>query len=214
MLGDSSALLVGEDVIAIGHALGLSGAPTVSKGVVSALERSLNTNQDATIVDLIQTDASVNPGNSGGPLVNTRAEVIGINTVIIWAGQSIGFAINVDDAKVVARQLIDQGFVRRGYLGVTPAGLTPALAALLGIDTDVEGVLLRQVMPGTAAESAGLLQGDIILMMGGQTLRNTGELSKLLISRQPGDTVDFVVLRDGEEVTGQVTLRARPDNQE
>ena len=107
-LGDSSTLMVGEDVIAIGHAMGLPGAPTVSKGVVSALERAVDTTHNTTIIDLIQTDASINPGNSGGPLVNTRAEVIGINTVVVSVGQGIGFAININDAKEVARQIIDQ----------------------------------------------------------------------------------------------------------
>ena len=135
-LGDSSTLQVGEDVIAIGHAMGLPGAPTVSKGVVSALERSVDTTHNTTIIDLIQTDASINPGNSGGPLVNTSAEVIGINTVVVSVGQGIGFAININDAQEVARQIIDQGFVRRGYLGVLPAAITPQLAAYLGIDSE------------------------------------------------------------------------------
>ncbi len=210
-LGKSSELLVGEDVIAIGHALGLSGAPTVSKGVVSALGRSIDTDRNVTVIGLIQTDASINPGNSGGPLVNNRAEVVGISTAMFRAGQGIGFAINIDDAKVVARQLIDQGFVTRGYLGVLIARLTPALAVRMGLDADTEGVVLRAVLPGAPADDAGLLQGDIIRMMGGQTLRNTGELSKFLIAHRPGDTVDFLVIRDGEEVTGQLTLGSRPE---
>ena len=212
VLGDSSELLVGEDVIAIGHALDLSGAPTVSKGVVSALARSLDTVGNVTMIDLIQTDASINPGNSGGPLVNNKAEVIGVNTAIFRGGQGIGFAINIDDAKVVARQLIDQGYVTRGYLGVLPAGLTPALVVWLGFDPDIEGILLREVLEGTPAHDAGLRQGDVIQMIGSHTLRNTGELSKFLISHQPGTTVDFVVIRDGEEITGQITLGARPEN--
>ena len=210
-LGKSSELLVGEDVIAIGHALGLSGAPTVSKGVVSALGRSIDTDRNVTVIGLIQTDASINPGNSGGPLVNNRAEVVGISTAMFRAGQGIGFAINIDDAKVVARQLIDQGFVTRGYLGVLIARLTPALAVRMGLDADTEGVVLRAVLPGAPADDAGLLQGDIIRMMEGQTLRNTGELSKFLIAHRPGETVDFLVIRDGEEVTGQLTLGSRPD---
>ena len=209
-LGDSSTLQVGEDVIAIGHAMGLPGAPTVSKGVVSALERAVDTTHNTTIIDLIQTDASINPGNSGGPLVNTRAEVIGINTVVVSVGQGIGFAININDAKEVARQIIDQGFVRRGYLGVLPAAMTPQLAAQLGIDPEVEGIILRQVLPGSAADDAGLEAGDIILSMDGQTLRNIGELSKFLISHQPGDTMNMTLLRDGEELIASITLGERP----
>ena len=208
-LGDSSTLLVGEDVIAIGHAMGIPGAPTVSKGVVSALERSVDTTHNTTIIDLIQTDASINPGNSGGPLVNSRAEVIGINTVVVSVGQGIGFAINVNDAKEVARQIIDQGFVRRGYLGVLPAAVTPQVAAYIGIDPEVEGILLRQVLPGSAADDAGLVAGDIILSMDDQPLRNTGELSKFLISHQPGDIVNVTLLREGEELIASITLGER-----
>ena len=209
-LGDSSTLEVGEDVIAIGHAMGLRGAPTVSKGVVSALERAVDTTRNTTIVDLIQTDASINPGNSGGPLVNTRAEVIGINTVVVSVGQGIGFAININDAQEVARQIIDQGFVRRGYLGVLPAAVTPQVAAYLGIDPEIEGILLRQVIPNDAADDAGLEAGDIILSMDGQLLRNTGELSKFLISHQPGDVVNVTLLREGEELIASITLGERP----
>ena len=208
-LGDSSTLMVGEDVIAIGHAMGLPGAPTVSKGVVSALERSIDTTHNTTIVDLIQTDASINPGNSGGPLVNSRAEVIGINTIVVSVGQGIGFAININDAKEVARQIIDQGFVRRGYLGVLPAAITPQVAAYLGIDSDIEGIFLRQVLPGSVADDAGLKPGDIILSMDDQTLRNTGELSKFLISHQPGDTMNVTLLRDGDELIASITLGER-----
>ena len=208
-LGDSSTLMVGEDVIAIGHAMGLPGAPTVSKGVVSALERSIDTTHNTTIVDLIQTDASINPGNSGGPLVNSRAEVIGINTIVVSVGQGIGFAININDAKEIARQIIDQGFVRRGYLGVLPAAITPQVAAYLGIDSDIEGIFLRQVLPGSVSDDAGLKPGDIILSMDDQPLRNTGELSKFLISHQPGDTMNVTLLRDGDELIASITLGER-----
>ena len=210
-LGDSATLEVGEDVIAIGHAMGLRGAPTVSKGVVSALERAVDTTHNTTIVDLIQTDASINPGNSGGPLVNSRAEVIGINTVVVSAGQGIGFAININDAKEIARQIIDQGFVRRGYLGILPLAVNPLVAAQLGIDPDIEGILLRQVIPGSAADDAGLRDGDIILSMDDQPLRNNGELSKLLISHQPGDVVNVTLFRDGEDLIASVTLGERPE---
>ncbi len=209
-LGDSSTLEVGEDVIAIGHAMGLRGAPTVSKGVVSALGRSVDTTHNTTIVDLIQTDASINPGNSGGPLVNTRAEVIGINTVVVSVGQGIGFAININDAKEVARQIVDQGFVRRGYLGVLPLALNPLVAAQLGLDPEIEGIMLRHVVPDSPADDAGLRNGDIIISMGDQPLRNTGELGKFLISHQPGDIVNVTALRDDKELIASITLGERP----
>ena len=210
-LGKSSELLVGEDVVAIGYALGFEGAPTVSKGVVSALGRTIDTDQHITMTDLIQTDASVNPGNSGGPLVNSMGEVIGINTAIIRGAQGIGFAISIDDATLVAQQLVDQGFVRRGYMGVIPDTLNSVLAIRLGLDPDAKGVLLRQVVPNTPAADAGLQPGDVIIEMGGKTLRNTADLSKVLMSYQSGDTLEIVVLRNGQEVTATLTLGERPD---
>ena len=208
-LGRSSELQVGEDVIAIGHALGLDGGPTVSKGVVSALGRSLSTDQQSTIVDLIQTDASINPGNSGGPLVNAKGEVIGINTAIIQGSQGIGFAINIDDAKVVAAQLMERGYVQRGFLGLTPFNLTPGLAERFEIAVD-EGVIVVRVMPGLAAAEAGLMEEDVIVQLGDEQIRNTGELSKFLITHLPGETVDLVYLRGAEEVRTQITLGERP----
>ena len=131
-LGSSSDLQVGEDVIAIGHALGLEGGPTVSKGVVSALGRSIGLDPVTTIVGLVQTDAAINPGNSGGALVNTRAQVVGINTAIIPGSQGIGFAINIDDAKVVVAQLLATGTVERGFLGINMFSMNPGLANVLG----------------------------------------------------------------------------------
>ena len=211
MLGDSSALEVGEDVIAIGHALGLPGGPTVSKGVVSALGRSIESDplERIVIVDLIQTDASINPGNSGGPLVNASAEVVGINTAIIPQSQGIGFAININDAAGVAAQLIEQGFVRRGVLGIRPDNVTPPIAAQLELPV-TEGVWIEVVFEGTAAEAAGLLPGDIIVQLGETPIANSGELAKFLIDHPPGETVTVVYFRGSERVTGEVTLGERP----
>ena len=211
-LGESADLLAGEDVIAIGHLMGMSGAPSVSKGVVSATGRHISSDSNFTIVDLIQTDASINLGNSGGPLVNSRAEVVGVNTAIVRGAQGVGFAVNIDDAKVVAEQLIANGFVRRGYIGVLPSTLTPLAAAQMGLDTDLEGVLLQRVLPDTPASSAGLRRLDIILAMDGNSLTNTGELSKFLMTRAPGESVETDILRDGAEMTLEITLGTRPDN--
>ncbi len=207
-LGDSSVLQVGEDVIAIGYAMGLQGDPTVSKGVVSALGRSIDTDV-TTIVDLIQTDASINPGNSGGPLVNTSGEVIGINTAIIQSGQGIGFAININDAKAVAAQLVENGFVRRGYMGVGPATVTPAIARQFDLAV-TQGILIVRVTPRTPAFQAGLRPGDVIVEMGGQPINNTGELSKFLMAHAPGETVDVVYYRGSTRVTTRLTLGERP----
>ncbi|MDP6665274.1 MAG: trypsin-like serine protease [SAR202 cluster bacterium] len=210
-LGVSAELEVGEDTIAIGHALGLLGGPTVSKGVVSALGRTINTDAQTTMVDLIQTDASINPGNSGGPLANDRAEVIGINTAIIQEGRGIGFAINIDDAKVVASQLMERGYVSRGFLGIRPVNLSPSIANQLGLDVKTEGVFIAFVIEDTAADLAGLLTEDVILELGDEAIRNTGELSKFLIAHPPSETVDILIIRQGQEISGQITLGMRPE---
>ena len=209
-LGVSSELEVGEDVIAIGHALGLPGGPSVSKGVVSALGRSIDSDQQSTIVDLIQTDASINPGNSGGALVNSRAQVIGINTAIIQGTQGIGVAINIDDAKVVTAQLIEKGYVERGFLGISPFNLTPGLAEQFGFAV-TEGVIVGRVIAGTAAEDARLQVEDVIVKLGDLPIRNTGELSKFLIAHLPGETVDIVYYRGDTKISGSITLGDRPN---
>ena len=208
-LGNSSELEVGETVIAIGHALGLPGGPTVSKGVVSALGRSLDSDQRTTIVDLIQADASINPGNSGGALANTRAEIIGINTAIIPTGRGIGFAINIDDAKVVARHLVERGYVERGFLGILTENLTPGRASPLNLPI-AEGVLVGRVIPATPADRVGLREGDVIVQMGDAPIANGGELAKFLIAHPPGEKVPLVYYRGRTKISTQMTLGERP----
>ncbi len=211
-LGDSSTLLVGQDVIAIGHALGLRGAPTVSKGVVSALGRAIGAESGVTLVDLIQTDASINMGNSGGPLVSAQAEVVGINTSILRLGYGIGFAVNINDARIVAGQLVESGTVRRGYMGVLFSDLTPAYITQLGLDRNAEGVLLTNVVPGSPSWDAGLRPGDVILTANGERMPTTGELLKFLMLHPPGESMEVLALRDGEPFTTSFTLGERPAN--
>ena len=191
VLGLSSGLEVGQEVIAIGHALGLPGGPTVSKGVVSALDRSIQVDAQTTMVDLIQTDAAINPGNSGGPLLTNRAEVIGMNTAGFLGSQGISFAINIDDAKIVIAQLMERGYIDRGFLGISPANLPPALGNQLDVPV-IEGLLVVRVVPDSPAAKAGLQEEDVIVELGGEPIRNTGELSKFLIAHPPGDTVTVV----------------------
>jgi S1-C subfamily serine protease len=209
VLGSSSELQVGEEVVAIGHALGLGGGPTVTQGVISALSRSIDSDPQTIITDLIQTDAAINPGNSGGPLVNSRGEVIGINTAIISGSQGIGFAININDARVVAAQLIEQGFVSRGFLGIAPVNLSPSLANLVGVPV-TEGVLIAQVAPDSPADEAGLREEDVIVEMNGQPIRNTGELSQFLLEHPPSEAVSVRFFRAGQEQTTEVVLGERP----
>ena len=210
MLGRSSKLQVGEDVIAIGHALGLPGGPTVSKGVVSALGRSIQVDAQTTMVDLIQTDAAINPGNSGGPLVNAKGEVIGINTAGFLGSQAIGFAINIDDAKIVVAQLIKEGRVDRGFLGISPANLSPGIANRVGAPV-TEGIVIVQVVPGSAAADAGLMERDVIVKLDDEPIPNTGALSKFLIAHPPGDTVTVEFYRGQEKRTTQITFGERPE---
>jgi S1-C subfamily serine protease len=214
ILGVASELEVGEDVIAIGHALGLRGGPTVSKGVVSAVGRSLATGPQTTIVDLIQTDASINPGNSGGPLVNSSGEVVGINTAILLESQGIGFAINIDDARAVAEQLMRRGYVERGFMGFSPIDLTSAIVSQIGLElpADVmEGILIDTVTRSYPAHEAGLTRGDVIVEMGGQPIVNTGQLSKFLINHLPGETVDVTFYRGLNRMVTAVTLVEQPE---
>ena len=208
--GRTESLQVGQDVIAIGHALALPGGPTVSKGVVSALGRSVEAGLQDTFVDLIQTDASINPGNSGGPLVNDRGEVVGVNTASFSGGQGINFAINIDDAMVVSRQLIEQGFVERGYLGIAPLNLTPVIASQIGVPVQ-EGIIVAHVAEGSDAQSAGLRGGDVIVAMDNQPIRNTGDLSKFLLDHPPGQRISVRLFRGAAELETEATLGDTPN---
>ena len=207
--GSSAELQVGEDVIAIGHALALAGGPTVSKGVISALGRSIDGGLQETFVDLIQTDASINPGNSGGPLVNDRGEVIGVNTAALGGGEGIGFAINIDDAMAVSLQLIDKGYVERGFLGISPVNLTPAIAMQIGVPV-YEGIFVARVVEDSGAFAAGLQGEDVIVAMGGQEIRNTGDLSKFLLENLPGERVSIRGYRGNEQIETEAVLGERP----
>ena len=208
--GSTESLQVGQDVIAIGHALALRGGPTVSKGVVSALGRSVEAGLQDTFVDLIQTDASINPGNSGGPLVNDHGEVVGVNTASFSGGQGINFAINIDDAMVVSRQLIEQGFVERGYLGIAPLNLTPVIASQIGVPVQ-EGIIVARVVEGSDAQSAGLRGGDVIVAIDNQPIRNTGDLSKFLLDHPPGQRISVRLFRGAAELETEATLGDAPN---
>lgn len=209
VLGNSADLLVGQGVIAIGHALGLPGGPTVSKGVVSALGRSIAVDAQTTMVDLIQTDASINPGNSGGPLSNNKGEVIGINTAVIPGSQGIGFAINIDDAQFAVDQLKARGYVDRGFLGISPINLSPALAGRVGVPVE-NGIVIVRMAEGMPADLAGLLPEDVIVEMGEESISNTGEMSKFLVQHPPGETITVVYYRRDEKRTTELTLAERP----
>lgn len=195
-LGDSDALEVGDFVVAIGNPFGFSN--TVTSGIVSALGRS-GLNRDA-YEDFIQTDAPINPGNSGGALITLRGELIGINSAIIsnsGGNLGIGFAIPINMARSIMEQIIEFGEVRRGLLGVNIYTLTPALAEAYGLETE-HGALVAQVMPGSAAEKAGIEAGDVIVELDDSAVASAGELRNTIGLKRIGDEVRVKVIRDGK----------------
>ena len=214
-LGDSSTLQPGEPVTAIGSPLG-DFKGTVTVGVVSALDRRLDTGQGYMMENLIQTDAAINPGNSGGPLINALGQVIGINTAIVgrstYAGtvaEGLGFAIPSNTVKAVAQQLIEKGYVERPYLGIEYATITPRLASAYDLPAD-QGVYVQRVASGSPAAAAGLREGDIITAINDQTIDEDNPLTNVLWRFHVGDEVRLTVLRQGEELSVDVTLTQHP----
>lgn len=202
-LGDSDALKVGEWVVAIGSPFGLEH--TVTAGIVSAKGRVIGS---GPYDDFIQTDASINPGNSGGPLINMKGNVIGINTAIIASGQGIGFAVPVNMAKDVIKQLKEQGEVTRGWLGVGIQDINDEMADYYGIK-DKEGVLVSKVFPGDPADEAGIKTKDIITEVNGQKIKSSHELTRIIADFHVGEKVKIKVLRDGKEKTFTVKIAKR-----
>ena len=206
-LGSSHDLMIGETVIAIGNPFGLSH--TVTTGVVSALNRSLNTGE-RTYYDFIQTDASINPGNSGGPLLNIKGELIGINTAIYGKARGIGFAIPVSRAKRIVQDLINYGAVETPWVGLVVQTLTPELAAHFLLQEGQGGVLVRGVEPGSPAARAGIRRGEVILSLDGQRLRTAEEYLQRERERSSGDRLQLQVLRGNREKTLQIETSRFP----
>lgn len=208
--GDSDDLHVGEWVLAVGNPFGqLAGSVTV--GVVSALGR-----HDLQIMgntpayqNFIQTDASINFGNSGGPLVNLHGEVVGMNSAINPAGQGIGFAIPINLASKVAEELIENGKVVRGFLGIVPQPITADIAESFEVEEGV-GVLIGQVLEDTPAADAGLKRGDIILTLNGKSVSDVSEFRMRVADQHVGESIRLEILRDGRERDITVTLSERP----
>ncbi|HVZ83040.1 MAG TPA: trypsin-like peptidase domain-containing protein [Terracidiphilus sp.] len=220
-LANSADLAVGQEVYAIGNPFGLNG--TMTRGIISSI-RSIKTEDGAPIEDAIQTDAAINPGNSGGPLLNSHGEVIGINTMIASNGaeqsSGIGFAIPINTAKAVLADIMRYGRVRRPSLGIVSFAIGPDLAEQMGLAADY-GVLIERVLPGGAAERAGLhggneqaylgnmpimLGGDLIVGIDGQQVTNTQDISRIMDRHQAGDTISITVLRGRRQMTFKLTL--------
>jgi S1-C subfamily serine protease len=195
-LGDSRRLKRGQLVIAIGNPLGFES--TVTAGVVSALGRSLRASTGRLIDDLIQTDTALNPGNSGGPLVSSHGEVVGINTAIISGAQGICFAVAANTAKFVLGELVRHGRVRRGYIGISAAQtrLPRRIRHVAGVAQD-SAVVFTGVEPASPAGRAGLVAGDVVLALDGQAVTGADDLIRLLTGEKIGRVIELEVLRDG-----------------
>ena len=221
VLGDSRNLQVGQKVYAIGNPFGLSG--TMTRGIISSI-RDIRGSEGAPIGDAIQTDAAINPGNSGGPLLNSHGEVIGINTMIASNGadqsSGIGFAIPINTAKAVLADLTRYGRVKRPSLGISSYGIGPDLASQMGLAVD-SGVLIQKVIPGGAAERAGLkggnqqayvgnmpiiLGGDLIVAVDGQEVTDPQDINALMDKHQAGDTVSVTIYRGRKQITLKLIL--------
>src|SRR5262245_46186692 len=206
-LGDSEALRVGDVVLAVGNPLGVG--QTVTMGIVSAKGRA--TGGGDSYEDFIQTDAPINQGNSGGALVNTRGELVGINSQILspsGGNIGIGFAIPANMAKNVMTQLIDHGQVHRGMIGVTIQPVTSDIASSLGL-SQASGALVNSVQPGSPADKAGIRRGDVITSVNGAAVKDSNELRNNVAQMAPGSTAKMSVVRDGKEQTFDVTLAER-----
>jgi S1-C subfamily serine protease len=198
---------VGETVVAIGSPFGLEGS--VTSGIVSGIDRTLRGGQgQAALLGMIQTDAAINPGNSGGALVDTQGRLVGVNTAIFSASgtsSGVGFAIPAAIAMATADQLIDTGTVTYAQLGIAGGDVTPALAAAYSLTVE-EGALVAEVLPETGAAEAGLLEGDVVVAFDGEPVTSMNQLSALVRTRDPGETVSLGVNRAGDDREVSVAL--------
>ena len=226
-MGTTRGLQVGQKVLAIGNPFGLDR--TMTSGIISSLGRSIEApvqSRRIVIDGIIQTDAAINRGNSGGPLLNTRGELIGINTAIVSQATGIGFAVPVETVRRVTNDLMAYGRVRRAYLGISAFGLAELgdLVNALPLGTD-SGLLLVNLVPGGPAHEAGLrgadrqiqvgnaliaVGGDVIVSLDGRAIRTTTDISSALESHRPGEVVPITIIRDGEEMELQITLQEEP----
>jgi len=207
-LGDSGELRVGQTVFAIGNPFGLAGGPTVTKGVISAVKRSIRSER-GLIENLVQTDASINPGNSGGPLVDIYGRVVAINTAIVPFAQGIGFAIPVNSVKRCSTEIITHGRVMRPWLGVSGLSLTPEIASYYNLPVE-KGALITEVMPNSPAEKAEMQRGDIIIGFGDKSINNIEELVKEIQKKKIGEKARVLLLRGGEKWIADATLEKTP----
>ena len=211
--GNSDEVKLGEWALAVGNPFNLTS--TVTAGIISAKGRSINIIDNQSAIEaFIQTDAAVNPGNSGGALINTSGELIGINTAISTRSGSYegySFAVPANIARKVVDDMLRFGVVQRAYLGVNIADVTPELAKEMGLEAN-QGVYISDVTDNGAAKKAGIQKGDVIVGAGGKTIKRSSELLEVIGSRRPGDKLDVTILREGKSKSFQITLRNREGN--
>ena len=208
VLGDSDELKVGQIVMAVGNPFGLTGAPTVTAGIISSLNR--NVQFENGILELVQTDAAINPGNSGGPLINTKGEVVAINTAKIPYGQGIGFAVPINMVKSILAELIEDGYVSRPWLGISTIKIDPKIARYYRLPI-VDGALIVNVEPYSPAENAGLRRGDIIEEVDGNRIQSPSQISSYIRQKKKAsDRVTVMVNRYGRIYEVPFQLEAHP----
>jgi S1-C subfamily serine protease len=204
-LGKSSDLRIGEPVVAIGNALDLTGGPTATEGIVSALDRTIDTNDGEHLTHLLQTDAAINPGNSGGPLLTLDGQVVGINSAGSQDAQNIGFAIAIDTARPIVEQLQQGKTITKAYLGVSTTPVDATVAARSGLDID-HGLLIVDVAGDSAAAAAGLQPGDVIVSINGTTTNDSSTLGDVIRTAGAGHVIHIKVFRKGTTVDVDATL--------
>ena len=207
-LGDSDKLRVGQAVYAIGNPFGLAGGPSVTSGVISAINRTIES-QRGLIENLVQTDAAINPGNSGGPLVDLEGKIVAISTAIIPFAQGIGFAIPINSAKQCTDGIVNEGIARRPWLGIIGLSITEEIARYYGLPVN-HGVLVTKVAEGSPAEDGEMADGDIILEIDNLETKRIEDLVNEIHKRKIGDKIKIFALRNGREHFFELKLSATP----
>ncbi len=207
-LGDSDKLKVGQRVFAIGNPFGLAGGPSVTAGVISAVNRSIRSKQ-GVFEGLVQTDAAINPGNSGGPLVDVQGRVVAISTAIIPFAQGIGFAIPINSARMCSEEIVLHGKVVRPWVGVSGLSVTREIADYYSLAVD-SGVLVAEVVPRGPAQGAGLAKGDVIVGLDDSRIRSVEELQKEVKKRKIRDKIRLLVVRDSQKLIVELVLKETP----